>query len=97
MKSRFDADSLYSNNYLKLHGYAMCRRSGKRKKESLREKMSVPFPEKYILRRAGRVKKEFSELERKNMGTFEIIIIAVIAILLGILLDKNTYMKEILL
>lgn len=31
------------------------------------------------------------------MGTFEIIIIAVIAILLGILLDKNTYMKEILL
>ena len=23
MKSRFDADSLYSNNYLKNHGYAM--------------------------------------------------------------------------
>lgn len=42
MKSRFDADSLYSNNYLKNHGYAMSRFGGKRKHMSLREKLSLP-------------------------------------------------------
>ena len=59
MKSRFDADSLYSNNYLKMHWYAMCRRCGKRKKASIREKASMPFQENYILRRARRVKLKF--------------------------------------
>lgn len=56
MKSRFDAGCLYSNNYLKSHGFAMDRRCGKRKKASIREKASMPFPENFILRRARRVK-----------------------------------------
>ena len=56
MKSRFEADSLYSNNYLRLHGYAMIRRSGKCKHMSLKEKLSVPFPDLNLLRRGRRIK-----------------------------------------
>lgn len=56
MKSRFEADSLYSNNYLRMHGYAMARFGGKRKHMSLREKLSVPFPDPILFRRGRRVK-----------------------------------------
>lgn len=56
MKSRFEADSLYSNNYLRLHGYAMARFGGKRKHMSLREKLCIPFSDAYLLRRGRRVK-----------------------------------------
>lgn len=61
MKSIFEADSnIYfeaSNNYRKLHSYAMCRRGGKRKKMSVRERISLPFPESYWLRKGRRVRK----------------------------------------
>lgn len=56
MKSRFEADSLYSNNYLRLHGYAMSRFMGKRKKMTIREKLCIPFPDSYLLRKGRRVK-----------------------------------------
>ena len=57
MKSRFEADGLYSNNYLRMHGYAMARIGGRRKRMTLRERMSVPFVDAYLLRRGRRVKK----------------------------------------
>ena len=57
MKSRFEADSLYSNNYLRLHGYAMCRRKGRRKQMTLRERLCVPFPDDKLLLRGRRVRK----------------------------------------
>lgn len=65
MKSRFDADSLYSNNYLRMHGYAMARFNGKRKHMSLREKLSVPFKDHCILRRGRRVKVKAGLSEHK--------------------------------
>lgn len=61
MKSILEADSnIYleaSNNYKKLHSYAMYRRGGKRKKMSIRERISLPFPESYWLRKGRRVKR----------------------------------------
>lgn len=56
MKSRFEADSLYSNNYLRMHGFAMIRRCGKSKYMSLRDKLDVPFVDYYTLRKGRRVK-----------------------------------------
>lgn len=43
MKSRFEADSLYSNNWLRLHGYAMGRFGGKRKHISIADFNRLPF------------------------------------------------------
>lgn len=45
MKSRFEADSFYSNNWLRLHGYAMARFCGKRKCMSVTEAAMLPFPD----------------------------------------------------
>lgn len=45
MKSRFEANSLYSNNWLRLHGYAMGRLGGKRKHMSIADYARFPFPE----------------------------------------------------
>lgn len=63
MKSRFDADDMYCNNYLKMHGFAMFRRHGKRKGYSVRDRLVLPFAESYWLRKGRRVKfnkKRFS-------------------------------------
>lgn len=61
MKSIFEADMYIfleaSNNYRKLHGYAMSRSSGKRKGMSVRERISLPFPDAYWLRKGRRVKR----------------------------------------
>lgn len=60
MKSRFEAiyDCYLSNNYLRMHGYAMWRKKEKRerKKMTIREELSAPFPESYVIRRGKRVK-----------------------------------------
>lgn len=45
MKSRFEANSSYSNNWLRLHGYAMGRLGGKRKHISIADYARLPFPE----------------------------------------------------
>lgn len=45
MKSRFDADAMHSNNWLRMHGFAMSRFCGKRKRMSMADYYSVPFPE----------------------------------------------------
>lgn len=59
MKSRFEEDFCYcSNNYLRLHGYAMPRRKGKRKRATIREQLDLPFTDAHILRKAGRVKNQ---------------------------------------
>mgnify|MGYP006992168191 CR=1 FL=1 len=58
MKSRFDAEDMYSNNYLRMHGYAMYRRKGKRKKMTLRDMVCVPFVDVYLLRRCRRVREK---------------------------------------
>ena len=56
MKSRLEAEYLYSNNYLRMHGYAMCRRKGKRKKMAFRHRVCLPFVDAYWLRKGRRVK-----------------------------------------
>ena len=45
----------YSNNWLKLHGYAMIRFLGRRKHQTHFELVNLPFPE------LGRKKKRFKE------------------------------------
>ena len=56
MKSRFDADFLGSNNYLKLHGYAMARFAGKRKNATVRELIEVPFYNSMDIKKGRRVR-----------------------------------------
>ena len=56
MRSRFEAVSIHSNNYLRMHGYAMSRFGSRRKSMSLRDKMCVPFVDDDIKRRGRRVK-----------------------------------------
>lgn len=45
MKSRFDADAMHSNNWLRMHGFVMSRFCGKRKRMSMADYRSLPFAE----------------------------------------------------
>lgn len=56
MKSRFELLFYPSNNWLRLHGYAMRRCKGNRKRASIREMIDFPFPETFWLRKSRRVK-----------------------------------------
>lgn len=56
MKSRFEADGLYSNNWLRLHGYAMGRFGGKRKRMSMTDYSRLPF-RKYPTKRRRFLKR----------------------------------------
>lgn len=61
MKSRFEADSLYSNNWLRLHGYAMGRFGGKRKRMSIAECARAPFGKSPV-----KGKRFLKRINRKN-------------------------------
>lgn len=45
MKSRFDSEYLQSNNWLRMHKYAMARFKGKKKHCSYASYSCLPFPE----------------------------------------------------
>ena len=59
-RSRYELECFqlpYSNNWLKLHRYAMIRISGRRKHKTHFELVNLPFPE--LVRKKKRFKKHF--------------------------------------
>lgn len=61
-KFEYSARIFESNNWLKLHGYAMIRRPGRRKK-SHKEHVNLPFPD--LIRKKKRFKKK-QNIEKFN-------------------------------
>lgn len=57
MKSRFEIYEEKSNNWLHIHGYAMARFGGKRKRSTHRERVNLPFPDYKDLKKRKRFKK----------------------------------------
>lgn len=53
-KFEYSARLFFSNNWLKLHGYALIRSSGRRKHETHFELVNLPFPD--LVRKRKRFK-----------------------------------------
>lgn len=55
-KFEYSARIFMSNNWLKLHGYALIRSSGRRKHKTHYELVNLPFPD--LVRKKKRFKKD---------------------------------------
>ena len=68
MKSRFDAEDLKSNNWLRMNGYAMSGFGGERKHNSFADYARLPFPEEGLKSKYKRYLKRMKKRSQDGKG-----------------------------